>query len=381
MEKKKVLVFIDWFLPGYRAGGPIRSCANLIGRLSDEYEFSVVTRDTDYMDDEQYPSVKPDEWNTLADGTRVFYFSNNNLSRKAIRRLIEKEPYDAVYLNGIYSACFTLYPLMFLRRKRDKLVVIATRGMLAKSALSVKSTKKRFFLTAVKVLGLFNKVIFHATNYQEEKDIRNVFGRNAMVRIAPNLVEKETAALPKREKNKEGLRLVSVARIAPEKNTKYALEVLARVKCEVQFDLYGPVYDRAYWEECQQVIRSLPKNIKAEYKGSLEAERVAATLAGYDLLFLPTTGENFGHVIVQAMSAGVPVIISDRTMWTDLAAKKAGWDIPLSSPEQFATLITACSALSEKEYALLCEGAYALAAGYINNKENIELNRKLFLNP
>ena len=33
----------------------------------------------------------------------------------------------------------------------------------------------------------------------------------------------------------------------------------------------------------------------------------------YDLLFLPTKGENFGHVILESMSAGTPVLISDTT--------------------------------------------------------------------
>ena len=47
MEKKKILVFIDWYLPGFRAGGPIRSCANLISHLSDEFDFNIVTTDTD----------------------------------------------------------------------------------------------------------------------------------------------------------------------------------------------------------------------------------------------------------------------------------------------------------------------------------------------
>jgi len=28
-DKKKILVFIDWYLPGYKAGGPVRSMANI----------------------------------------------------------------------------------------------------------------------------------------------------------------------------------------------------------------------------------------------------------------------------------------------------------------------------------------------------------------
>ena len=50
MSKKKILIFIDWYLPGYKAGGPIQSVANLVANLKEEFEFSIVTRDTDYCE-------------------------------------------------------------------------------------------------------------------------------------------------------------------------------------------------------------------------------------------------------------------------------------------------------------------------------------------
>ncbi|MBI9061941.1 MAG: hypothetical protein JEZ14_08115 [Marinilabiliaceae bacterium] len=48
MPKKKILIFIDWFLPGYKAGGPVRSMANMVEYLMEEYDFFIVTRNTDY---------------------------------------------------------------------------------------------------------------------------------------------------------------------------------------------------------------------------------------------------------------------------------------------------------------------------------------------
>ena len=47
-KQKKILVFIDWFLPGTNSGGPVRSVSNMIEHLGGDYEFLVVTRDTDY---------------------------------------------------------------------------------------------------------------------------------------------------------------------------------------------------------------------------------------------------------------------------------------------------------------------------------------------
>ena len=74
MKKKTVLIFIDWFLPGYKAGGPIRSVANLITHLRNDFKFLVITRNTDYCETIPYKEIQSDQWNILPDGIRVYYF-------------------------------------------------------------------------------------------------------------------------------------------------------------------------------------------------------------------------------------------------------------------------------------------------------------------
>jgi len=380
LKKNKILVFIDWFIPGYRAGGPIQSCANLIAHLSDEFDFSVVTRDSDYMDDNPYPNVKSDEWNILPNGLRVYYFSKKNLSAKSIRNILSEEKFDAVYLNGIYSLYFTLLPLYYLRKNRNIRIVIAVRGMLAQSALGVKRSKKKLFLLFVRTIKLFRNVVFHATSQQEKMDVVKIIGEKVNVKIASNLWQKDNAIEWKQKRKVEkDVRLVSIARISPEKNTKFALDVLLKVKGNVGFDLFGPVYNNKYWEECKDVINKLPSNVVVNYKGSLQSENVLTTLSGYHFLFIPTRGENFGHAILQAMSVGVPVIISDQTMWRDLKKSNAGWDISLSSENDFISVIETCINMDQAEYDILSKGAFDLARSFINNKDIIEQNRQLFL--
>ena len=81
-NKKRILVFIDWFLPGYKGGGPIQSVANLIQHLKDDFDFSVITRDTDYCETTPYKEIKSNQWNVLPDDTRVYYFSEDQLKKK-----------------------------------------------------------------------------------------------------------------------------------------------------------------------------------------------------------------------------------------------------------------------------------------------------------
>lgn len=377
--KPKILIFIDWFLPGYRSGGPTRSCANLIEHLKNDFEFSVVTRDTDYMSSVPYPGIKYNEWNVLPDGTRVWYIPSGGLSKKSIYSLLDTEKYDHIYLNGIFSKYFTLIPLQYFRRKKNKSVIVASRGMLAESALAIKRWKKLFFLFFAKQVALFNNVTFHATNEEEAVSVRNIFGKRAKVRIAPNLSEMSTNTVwVQRLKSDGKLKLICVARIAPEKNIKFALEVLKEVRSAVQFDIFGPVYDEKYEKECRELARHLPAYVKVNFMNSLESGIVTRTISKYDLLFLPTQGENFGHVILQALSTGVPVIISNQTMWKDLEMKKAGWDISLSDRNKFVEVIDRCAKMSQSEYDVFSKGAFDLGRSYLTNKEPIEQNRQLF---
>ena len=54
MGKKKVLVLVDWFAPGYKAGGPIQSCVNFVFAMKNIFDLSVLTTDTDHGDTVPY---------------------------------------------------------------------------------------------------------------------------------------------------------------------------------------------------------------------------------------------------------------------------------------------------------------------------------------
>ena len=340
-NKPKILVFIDWYLPGFRAGGPIRSCANLVAHLGKDFEFFIVTRDTDYMEGKPYEGITSDAWNRLPDGTQVYYFSEANLKAGKIRELINEQNYDYYYINGIYSLKFSVMPLYLARKSgfKDR-IVVAARGMLAQSAIDVKKLKKTVFLKTIKGFGFYRGITFHATNDIEAGDIRRVVGAGAKVKVAPNLPKLyPDANFSPREKKAGSLRMVNVARVAPEKNLLYALEVLVQCKSDISLDFFGPIYNESYWEKCQEVIAASPGNITLNYCGSIDNDKLETLLLDYHFMFMPSRGENFGHIIQEALVAGTPVIISDQTPWKDLEQKQVGWDLPLGDQNKYVEVI------------------------------------------
>ncbi len=102
------------------------------------------------------------------------------------------------------------------------------------------------------------------------------------------------------------------------------------------------------------------------------------TLAQHDVLFLPTRSENFGHVIHEALSVGVPVLISDQTPWSDLEANGAGWNIALDASSEFVRAIEAASRILPEQREAFAFRAMAYAATRADRQASIERMHALF---
>jgi glycosyltransferase involved in cell wall biosynthesis len=372
--KKRILVFIDWYLPGYKAGGPVRSMANMTAHLSDEIDFYIVTRNTEYGDNTPYKDIEPDRWTDHANGVKVWYCSSGKPSLGLWKKLIKETSPDWLYINGIYSPLFSILPLLAAKLAGFWNIIVAPRGMLAPSAINVKQGKKKLFLRGAKILSLYKTVRWHVTNEKEGEQVKMQFGKNSGILVANNLPRKLTGKFEPIQKERGSLRLCIPARIAPEKNTLFALECLLQLSREVelQVDLYGQIYNQEYWNECLQVIESLPKNLKVSYCGIADAEEIPELLKKYHGVFLPSRGENFGHVILESFMAGRPVIISDQTPWRNLEEKHAGWDLSLDNNAAFAATISRLAAFEQKEYDRLCMAAWELGEDNSDNSALLE---------
>ncbi|MFV9484002.1 glycosyltransferase family 4 protein [Christiangramia sp. ASW11-125] len=377
-QKKRILVFIDWFLPGTNSGGPVRSVANLVDHLGEEFEFLIVTRDTDYCEEKPYNGIEANKWTTLGENCKVFYLSENNINVKYLKQLISNTEFKLAYVNGIYSRFFSIVPVRILK-SLNKPVVVAARGMLNPQAFSVKPLKKKIFIEAAKLAGLHSKTIFHATNEEEKECIHKIFPYSKGILVAPNLPRKtEEGAIPIREKTST-TKLISVARVAKEKGTLTALKALFKSHSSenIIYDIYGPIYDQKYWQECKELIRRLPDNIQVNYKGSIESEEVPGIMKDYHFFLMPSEGENFGHGILEALTAACPVIISDKTPWTKLRKQKIGWDCSLDSGDLVPAIEKAVS-MDQKEYDKWSKASFEFAKEYCNDPKAIEASRRLF---
>ena len=88
---------------------------------------------------------------------------------------------------------------------------------------------------------------------------------------------------------------------------------------------------------------------------------VANVFAANDLFFFPTHGENFGHVLYEALSAGCPLLISDQTFFRNVQKMGAGWDIKLENTDDFKQKLEEIVKMDEPAHRELRENARAWA--------------------
>lgn len=376
-----ILTFAGHYLPGYKAGGPIRSIANMVDQLGDAFDFRIVAADRDLGDAAPFKGIVVDTWNTVGGG-RVFYRSPGAAGWRALLHSLDPTSFDLIYLNSFFSPSAALRPLVYRRfgRLARKPVLLAPRGEFSPGALALKPAKKRLFIALSKAVGLHGNVLFQASSEYEAADIRRTLG-DVPVHVASDLPSRSASVedVSASADFDKPLRAVFLSRISPMKNLLGAIEVLARVRAPVTFDIYGVIEDGAYWARCQAAIAALPPHVQARYQRPLRPDEVIEVLARHDFFFLPTLGENYGHVIREALSAGLPVLISDRTPWRDLVAESAGADLPLEAPDAFVAWIEQFAALGPAERAAMRRAARTRGDDPAAAAAAVDANRTLLL--
>jgi glycosyltransferase involved in cell wall biosynthesis len=386
--KKTILILIDYYLPGYKGGGPAKSVKNLTEHLANDFIFKIITSDHDLGNKNKYSGIQINKWNKIGNA-EVFYASSRILNFPFLMRLINNTQYDILYLNSFFQPTFSIQLIVarYFNLLKNKNILIAPRGELEDGCLRIRSIKKSLFIALSKIFCLYNGLSWHATNEYEATSITKIFPRSKnKISIASNLTPKiNEPILTKEEHDKvsDNLNICFISRITREKNLDYALSIIKKLSIPVSFNIYGTNHeDVNYWKICQKLIDEINKagTHIITFHGSLTPDQVIEKFKSHDLFFFPTRGENFGHVIFESFTAGTPVLTSDQTPWKDLDKLGIGWTIPLSRPEFFIEKIEYFCKLQRKEYVQIRKRVLSFAHQFSCNTNTIDSSRKLFTN-
>jgi len=379
-----ILVFSDFYLPGYKSGGGMRTLVNIVDRFGDDYDFRIVTRDHDGKTDKvPYPNISYEGWTGIGK-SMVRYLAKDRIRIGELRKIIKSVSPDIIFFNSYFST-LTIFVLLLRRIGFVKRVpmIIAPQGELSDGALGLKPSKKTAFLRFASRLGLYRDIVWRATSDVEADEIERSKGRDGRIFVAADM--SPAAIFPgydqvlKPLKDVGSARFIFLARIHPIKNLAFLLGLFDRLAGAVNLDIIGP-YDPGdeYFLKCMDMIDQLQSNVRVNLVGEVAHEKVFDALVRHHFFVLPSLSENFGHVFLEAMASGCPLIISDRTPWGDLETKQIGWDISLDDRTRWLDILDRCIDMDQETFAEMSRNARRFAESWIADETVEKANRDVF---
>jgi glycosyltransferase involved in cell wall biosynthesis len=136
------------------------------------------------------------------------------------------------------------------------------------------------------------------------------------------------------------------------KNLEGSLEALKDTDPSYRFiyDVYGMHDNAAYYERCRSLAASMPSHVSVSFMGGIKSSETAQALSRYHFFYMLTGNENFGHAILEALTAGCPVIISDKTPWRSISREKAGWDLNPSDKNAVVAVLNRAASMDQETY-------------------------------
>jgi len=265
-----------------------------------------------------------------------------------LARHLEASNTEMVHLHGIWQ-----YPTLAVHRwakRTGRPYLISPHGMLEPWALRYSRYRKALVNWFFQEACLRGAHCIRATAESEVESIRQAGFRNP-VALIPNGVPfpKELPArlaLPANARK----RALFVSRIHPKKGLMNLVSAWSRllkteagpqIAREWEMVLVGPD-EGGHLAQVMAAVRAAGLEQHFSYQGEVWDENAKnACYVQADLFVLPTYSENFGLVIAEALSCGVPVITTKGTPWEELETRRCGWWIEIGEEPLFQALRTA----------------------------------------
>lgn len=343
----KILATVPSYLPGFRYGGPIRSVHGMARALVERgHSVRVITTD---CDEGVRLDVPRGRTNTI-DGVEVVYAARRGPNRLRFapqaRALFESAcaEVDLVWVNGL----FQLHSSCALRAaaRAGVATVVSPRGMLDRRMLERRGRlRKRLWLAALDRRALLAADAWHLTAESERASLPDL-GRPAPPSfVIENGVEHEALgdgldavrADVRALLDEPAPTLLFLGRINWKKGLDRLVEALARLPESVRLLVAGP--DDGGLATLVRDVQRAGLERRVHRIGPVTGATRAALLEQSDLLVLPSYSENFGNVVLEALAAGTPAVVTPEVGAAAILERSGAGRVASGSPEVLAGLL------------------------------------------
>jgi len=244
-----------------------------------------------------------------------------------------------------------------------KPLVMSPQGCLDPVRLAHSAWKKR-------LAGLFDRrylrqaSVIHATSEMERDWIERYVGKGPRIAVIPNGVEMQAFPGTPREPKPAGRtrQVLYLGRLHPLKGLELLLDAWGGIgNGGWQLVIAGPD-EQGTRTRLEAQARALGL-ANVTFPGPLYGEEKAKALAEADLFVLPSRTENFGIAVAEALGAGLPVITTKGTPWSEIAGS-CGWWVDVNAAAIAKALADGIALSDEERAAMGTRGRELVAAKY-----------------
>ena len=236
-----------------------------------------------------------------------YFLRGYGYSKEFVKKL-EKiwEIYDVINIHG-YGRFTSDFALKFLKNKKP-LIFTADGFFHSKKAAFFKKIHNKIKGNLIKNAGLCTAL----TELEKKEYIRRGI-KTDKIKVIPGGVDvnefevKASNALKKKHSNRKKI-LLYVGRIHETKGLRHVVRAIKDL--DVTFLIAGK--DEGYKKELEGLVEKLGIKNKVKFLGFIDDALLPKIFSIADIFILFSEWEGFGIVVIEAMAAGKPVIVSDR---------------------------------------------------------------------
>ena len=354
------------YKPAYCYGGPTRSISKLCEASNmGKVELNALVFTTTANGDQELDFEAGIE--QQIDGVQVYYFSRITKDHThfsptlifALHRYFLKARQTkqqlVVHIHSWWNLVAILAAALAMLHGRP--VIISPRGMITPYTLSFRHKAAKYLIHAVLGRWILKNAILHATTALEAKNL-GLYLPKASITVIPNLVTYENIQFPIlnstirnqpipanvdhsaniQTQRSQQLKLLFLSRIDPKKGLEILFEALAISSLSLTLTIAG-TGTPAYLRTLKELSAKLNLTSNINWVGLVEDAEKYELLMSNDLLMLNSSNENFGNVVLESLSVGTPVLLSNQVGLADYVEEKdLGWVCENNAEEISRTL-------------------------------------------
>jgi len=312
-------------------GGPSRSVPTLVKGLAEiGCDVTLVT-------------VESDDMNThILDGSLAkIIILPRKFFNKDLESVLMGNHFDIVHAQGIWLPLY--HKMASILSKNNIPFIMTPRGALEPWCLNKKALKKKIAMLLYQKSDLHKSAAIQATAMMEAEHLRNL-GLKSPLAIIPNGIDvSEYPCRSVESSNRVKKQIVFISRINPKKGIEFLIDAWEQLHQDYNdwaIKIAGNG-EEAYINKLKNKILLKGLKDKVEILPPIFGKEKYKLYSESSLFVLPTYSENFGMVIAEAMSCGLPVITTTGTPWQVLNEKGLGWSIDLSLENVVETISNA----------------------------------------